>query len=123
MSLIIITHYPFNRWTRLVTYLDLHVIIEEDVSQLQVSVDDSVAVQVVDTFEQLRHVVASLGLCHSLTALVQFQQWLKQERNRFQGKETLTSTHLYIFQNILSIPSNLGSLRWAWKDNGRDRPG
>lgn len=37
----------------LLTYLDLHVIIEEDVAQFQVSVDDSVVVQVLHTFEQL----------------------------------------------------------------------
>lgn len=32
-----------------ITYLDVHVIIEEDVAQFQVSVDDSVVVQVLDT--------------------------------------------------------------------------
>lgn len=60
-----------------ITYLDLHVIIEEDVAQFQVSVDDSVAVQVLDPLEQLCHVVAGLGLSHSLTTLVQLQQGLK----------------------------------------------
>ena len=62
------------------TYLDLHVIIEEDVSQLQVSVDDPVVVQVLDTFEQLCHVVASLRLSHSLTTLVELQQGLKHRK-------------------------------------------
>lgn len=61
-----------------ITYLDLHVIIEEDVAQLQVSVDDSVVVQVLDTLEQLCHVVASLWLSHGLTPLVQLQQGLKE---------------------------------------------
>lgn len=60
-----------------ITYLDLHVIIEEDVAQFQVSMDDSVVVQVLNTLEQLCHVVASLGLSHSLTTLVQLQQGLK----------------------------------------------
>lgn len=63
-----------------ITYLDLHVIIEEDVAQFQVSVDHSVVVQVLDTLEQLCHVVASLRLSHSLTTLVQLQQGLKWER-------------------------------------------
>lgn len=63
------------------TYFDLHVIVKEDVSQFQVSVDDSVVVQVLDTLEQLCHVVASLGLSHSLTTLVQLQQRLKWRRN------------------------------------------
>lgn len=63
-----------------ITYLDLHVVIEEDVAQLQVSVDDSVVVQVVDTLEQLSHVVAGLRLSDSLTPLVQLQQGLKQKR-------------------------------------------
>lgn len=60
-----------------ITDLDIHVIVEEDVAELQVSVDDSVGVQVLDTFEQLGHVVASLWLSHSLTPLVQLQQGLK----------------------------------------------
>lgn len=64
-----------------ITYFDLHVIVKEDVSQFQVSVDDSVVVQVLDTLEQLCHVVASLGLSHSLTTLVQLQQRLKWRRN------------------------------------------
>lgn len=61
---------------RIITYLDLHVIIKKDVSQLQISVDDSVVVQVLDTLEQLCHVVASLWLSHSLTTLVELQQGL-----------------------------------------------
>lgn len=55
------------------TYLDVHVIIEEDVAQFQVSVDDLVVVQVLDTLQQLGHVVASFRLRHSLTTLVQLQ--------------------------------------------------
>lgn len=60
-----------------ITYFDFHVIIEEDVAQFQVPVDDSVVVQVLDTIEQLGHVVASLRLSHSLTTFVQLQQRLK----------------------------------------------
>lgn len=66
--------------TRQITYLDLHVIVEEDVSKFQVSVDDSVVVQVMDALQQLCHVVASLGLSHGLPTLVKLQQRLQIRR-------------------------------------------
>lgn len=65
-------------WGGHLTYLDLHFIVEEDVAQLQVSVDDSIVVQVLDPFEHLCHEVASLGLSDSLTTLVQLQQGLEE---------------------------------------------
>lgn len=58
------------------TDLDLHVVIEEDVPQLQVSVNDSVVVQVMDSLQKLGHVVAGFRLRHSLATLVQLQQGL-----------------------------------------------
>lgn len=91
-------YYPSQVWqedwsqiicnlTEQITYLDLHVIIKEDVAQFQVSVDDSVAVQVLDTLEQLGHVVASFWLSHSLTTLVQLQQGLKWKKKNGLGEE------------------------------------
>lgn len=61
------------------TDFDLHVVIEEDVPQLQVSVNDPVLVQVMDPFEKLCHVVAGFRFGHSLTALVQLQQGLEEK--------------------------------------------
>lgn len=61
------------------TDFDLHVVVEEDVPQLQVSVNDPVVVQVMDPFEKLCHVVASFRFSHSLTALVQLQQGLEEK--------------------------------------------
>lgn len=60
------------------TYLDLHVVVEEDVPELEVPVDDAVLVQVVDALQQLCHVVASLGFGHGLAALVELQQGLQR---------------------------------------------
>lgn len=60
------------------TDLDLHVVIEEDVPQLQVSVNDSVVVQVMDSLQKLGHVVAGFRLGHSLATLVQLQQGLEE---------------------------------------------
>lgn len=65
-----------------ITYLDVHVIIEEDVAQFKISVDDSVFVQEVDTLQQLGHVIASFGLGHSLTTLVKLQQGLKWRKGK-----------------------------------------
>lgn len=59
------------------TYLDLHVVVEKDVPELEISVDDAVFVQVMDALQQLCHVVASLGFSHSLPALVELQQGLQ----------------------------------------------
>lgn len=42
--------------------------------------DHFVVVQVLDTLEQLSHVVSGLGLCDSLTTLVQLQQGLNWRR-------------------------------------------
>lgn len=70
-------HYT-DRFPALHTYLDFHVVVEEDVPQFQVSVDDLVAVQIMDPFQQLGHVVASLRLRDRLPALVQLQQGLEK---------------------------------------------
>lgn len=59
------------------TYFDLHVVVEEDVPQLQVSVNDFVLVQIMDSLQKLCHEVASLRLSHSFATLVQLQQRLK----------------------------------------------
>lgn len=67
------------------TDLDFHVIIEEDVPQLQVSVNDSVVVQVMDSLQKLGHVVAGLRLSHSLATLVQLQQRLEERIISIKG--------------------------------------
>lgn len=56
------------------TYFDLHVVVEEDVPQLQVPVNDFVLVQIMDSVQELRHIVASFRFGHGLTTLVQLQQ-------------------------------------------------
>lgn len=67
------------------TDLDLHVVIEEDVPQLQVSVNDSVVVQVMDSLQKLGHVVAGFRLSHSLATLVQLQQGLEEMNILIKG--------------------------------------
>lgn len=67
-----------------VTDLGIHVFVEEDVAQFQVSVDDLVVVQVLDSSEHLHHVVPSLRFSHSLTTFVQLQQRLQGgEKKKF----------------------------------------
>lgn len=63
------------------TYLDLHVVIEEDVPELEISVDDPVVVQVVDALQQLCHVVAGLWFRQRLPALVELQQGLQIDKH------------------------------------------
>lgn len=61
------------------TYFDLHVVVEEDVPQLQVSVNDFVLVQIIDSLQKLCHEVASFRFSHGFTTLVQLQQRLKHK--------------------------------------------
>lgn len=61
----------------MLTNLDLHVITEEQVAQFEVTVDDPVVVEVVDTLDGLTHEVSRLRLGHSLPALVQLQKRLE----------------------------------------------
>lgn len=82
-----------------ITYLDLHVVVEEDVPELQVSVDDAVDVQVMDALQQLCHIVASLGLSHRLSTLVELQQGLeilhfrkKEEERKRLGKSLVDNS-------------------------------
>lgn len=63
----------------MLTNLDLHVIVQEQVAQFEVTVDDSVAVEVVDTLDSLPHEVSGLGLGHCLPALVKLQKRLEEQ--------------------------------------------
>lgn len=56
------------------TDLHLHVIAEEEVAQLEVTVDDAVVVQVLAAQDGLAQVVPHLGLTQRLPPLVQLQQ-------------------------------------------------
>lgn len=63
-----------------ITNLEIHVIIQEEIAQFQISVDDSVVVQILDSLQQMDHVVTCLGLSHSFTTLMQLQQGLKWKK-------------------------------------------
>lgn len=78
-------HHFMCKFTVCVTYFDIHVIIEEDVAQLEVSMYDSVAVQVLAALQQLHHVVASLWFSHSFATLVKLQQGLWRENTEFHA--------------------------------------
>lgn len=58
------------------TDLHLHVVTEEEVAQLEVPVNDTVAVQVLAAQDGLAQVVPHLGLTQRLPPLVQLQQRL-----------------------------------------------
>ena len=58
--------------------LELHVVVEEEVAQLQVAVDDALPVQVLHAQQQLAHEVARLRLRDRLAPLVQLHQTLHQ---------------------------------------------
>jgi hypothetical protein len=45
--------------------LDLHLVVEEDVAQLDVAVDHALPVQVLQSAHQLRQVVLGLHLCQA----------------------------------------------------------
>ena len=57
-----------------ISYLAFHVVIEEDVSQLEVSVDDLVVVQVEDSSQNVIHEVSGLRLSDCLPPLVKLHQ-------------------------------------------------
>lgn len=59
------------------TDLHLHVVAEEEVAQLEVPVNDAVAVQVLAAQDGLAQVVPHLGLAQRLPPLVQLQQRLQ----------------------------------------------
>lgn len=59
-----------------VTNLELHLIIEEKVAKLQVTVDDLVVMQVLHTKQQLSQEVSRLGLSDGLPPLVQLHHGL-----------------------------------------------
>lgn len=61
-----------------VTYFDIHLVVEEDVPQFQISVDDPVVMEILAPLEQLHHVVAGLWLRDGLTPLMELQERLKQ---------------------------------------------
>ena len=51
-----------------ITDLDLHLVVEEEVTKFQVSVDDSVAVQVLDSGTNLHHVTLHFEFVKPLAA-------------------------------------------------------
>ena len=53
---------------------DLHVVVEKDVSELEVSVDDALVVEVFAAQQDLVEEVAALRLGHSFATLVQLHQ-------------------------------------------------
>ncbi len=54
--------------------LELHVVVEEQVAQLQVTVNDFVVVQVLTSQDDLTHKIAGLGLSDGLTSLVHLHE-------------------------------------------------
>lgn len=64
------------------TNLDLHILVEEEVAQLEIAVDDAVVVEVLAALDGLAHEVARLRLRHCLTALVQLQQRLQETEKK-----------------------------------------
>lgn len=67
------------------TDLHLHVVAEEEVAQLEVAVDDAVAVQVLAAQDGLPQVVPHLGLAQRLPPLVQLQQRLRGTGGQYRG--------------------------------------
>ena len=57
-----------------VSNLAIHVVIKEDVAQLEITVNDLVLVEVEDTKENLLHEVPCLRFCDRLSPLVQLHQ-------------------------------------------------
>ena len=53
---------------------DLHVVVEEEISQLQVSVDDLLVVEMFDAQTDLLEEVSGFRLCDGLSAFVQLHQ-------------------------------------------------
>lgn len=62
------------------TDLHLHVIVQKQVAQLEVAMDDAVAMQVLAAQDDLPQVVAGLGLRQGFPTLVQLQQGLGERR-------------------------------------------
>ena len=51
-----------------ITDLDLHLVVEEEVAQLQISVDDAMTVEVLDSGADLVDIALDLELVQSLTS-------------------------------------------------------
>lgn len=59
-----------------VTDLDLHLVCQEEVAELEVSVHDAVLVHILDSHEKLNAVALDFDLCEVLPALYQIVQRL-----------------------------------------------
>ena len=55
-----------------VTYLDLHLIVEEQVTELEITMDDAMRVEILQSINHLLSVAFDLQLVESLSALQQF---------------------------------------------------
>ena len=59
-----------------ITYFDLHLVVEEEISEFEISVDDSVTVQVFHSGADLVYVALDFELVKALTATQQFVEGL-----------------------------------------------
>ena len=78
-----------------VTYLDLHLVVEEQVTQLKVTMDDSVTVQVLDGIANLDNVALHLELVQSLSS----SQKLVERRRRAHFEQDVHV--LGVFEEVL----------------------
>ena len=62
--------------SQLLTYFHLQILVQEEIAQLEVSVNNAVSVQVLAAQDDLPQVVAGLGLRESFPPLVQLQERL-----------------------------------------------
>lgn len=73
----------------ILTNLDLHVLVEEEVAQLEIAVDDAVVVEVLAALDGLAHKVARLGFRHGLATLVQLEQRLEDTEEKLDTRSAM----------------------------------
>jgi len=86
-----------------VANFDFHVVVEEQVAQLQVAVDHSIVVQVLAGGDNLEHVVSGFWLSDSSSSLVQLHQRLEisvEINTKISGKDT------FVLQTLLAQSSS-----------------
>jgi hypothetical protein len=69
-----------------VSHSDLHLCAQEEVAQLQVPVDDGIAMQIAHGVQQLQAQQASLWLCQPLAPLHQLHESLRGHRGRREAE-------------------------------------
>ncbi len=74
------------------TDFHIHVIIDEQISKFEITVDDPVVVQVLATQNSMAHEVSGLGLRHCLPPLVQFKKRLEAKKEIKQQNLEHTGT-------------------------------